>query len=1115
MPTIKDWLASLGMSEYEGRFVEHGIDFDVLTEIDDSDLEKIGVLLGHRRKILRGIRALSRLSPDKGAPEPSDRRATTVFNDGERRQLTVMFVDLVGFTALSSRSDPEELREIIAAYHRCCTNVITGERGFVAKYMGDGILAYFGYPHAREHDAEAAVRAALALVEAVSKLRVGDKLQVRIGIATGLVIVGDLIGDGHANEPEIIGDVPNLAARLQTVADPETIVIAEETRRLVGTLFDLQTLPSQQIKGFSFPVQAYVVLRSSSEGGRSLKARSGLLTELLGREKEVSFLLEQWRLSATDEGRVVLLCGDPGIGKSRLVAALLDTIAPRQCISYFCSPHHTHSALYPIISQMTRAADFQPGDDVATKLRKLTEVLAQSSTPAEERELFAELLSLRSETLQNARLTSLERRNRTIEALHRRLKQLTSHGPALVIVEDAQWIDPTSLDVLNKIISGIAAMPVLLIVTFRSDFSAPWNCQANVTTVVLDRLAQQDCRNLVRRVVSAEVLSAELVDEIVARADGVPLFVEEMTKALLETAAASRPSSKLSSVSIAQLDIPATLHGLLLTRLDQMGEAKVTAQIGAAIGREFSFELLSAVSEIAPAKLVDSLGRLLSVDLLVQTGSLPRATFTFKHALFQDAAYSTLLRSARRILHRRIAQTMHEGFAEMGESQPELLAHHYSEADDAASAVTWWTRACERGLRVSAYRETLSYVEHGIGISQRLNSASDQRRSEVRFLTLRGQALFHSKGQAAPETIAAFAQARELAATASDDAEKFSIYWGLWTGSFARAELRPMHEIAGTFLREALDRPDMPELSVAYRLWGITQWFAGDYLDARESLEQALATHDPKSADYLASRFGYREDIIAKCCLATIVWPLGETALANRLIAEALQAASESAHAPAIAIAHTYAYVIAELSRSSDQVASLAKVVVDLSREHGLPLFLTAAMSRLAWARWWEGDEAAEAEFTAGLLRFQEIDFRIYGPHNAILLAELQARSGRSDAALESLDRQVNTIEITGERWIESEIYRVRGDILLLHKPADLSQAERAFNRALQITRQQGTRVFELRAALSLAKLHRAREQNRVAANLLKATLAGLNGATDLPEVREASGILESLHSAS
>ena len=1112
MPTIREWLATLDMSEYEGRFAEHGIDFDVLTEIVDADLEKIGVLLGHRRKILRAIRDLGGPSADQHLLTSFD-PVTAVFSEAERRHLTVMFVDLVGFTALASRSDPEELREIIAAYHRCGTSIITGARGFVAKYMGDGILAYFGYPHAREHDAEAAVRAGLALAEAVPKLTAADKLQVRIGIATGLVIVGDLIGSGRTYEPEIVGETPNLAARLQTIAEPGTVVIAEETQKLLGTLFDLQALPPHQLKGIAGPVQAYVALRSSPEEGRFSAMRSARPGALVGREREIDFLLEKWRIGTTGEGQIVLLCGDPGIGKSRLVAALVDQIklAPTEYLPYFCSPHDTDSALYPIINQMMRAADFRPGDDAATKVQKLSALLGQTSTPIEDHALLAELLSLPNENSRSSRLMPLERRKQMIEALHRRLERRTSRGPVLVFFEDIQWIDPTTLDVLTQMIGRIAKMPILLIITFRSEFAAPWDAQPNMTNLVLDRLGTHDCRDLVRRVVSSALISAELIDEIIARADGVPLFVEEMTKAVLEAELATISVSKASNSPLSKPDIPATLHSLLLTRLDQMGEAKNVAQIGAAIGREFSFDLLCTVSEEAQARLLESLDRLSRADLLVRTGIPPHATFTFKHALFQEAAYGTLLRSARRALHKRIAQTLHEKFPELEDSQPEVIARHYSEADDVANAVTWWTKAAERGLRISAYREAISYAEHGIAAARRLGSDVEQRRSQMRFFTLRGQALFHSKGQAAPETISAFSRARELAASTSEGAERFSIYWGLWTGSFARAEIGPMREIAETFLREAQERPEMPELSVAYRLMGVTKWFAGDYVGSRQNLERALAGQAPESADYLASRFGYREDIITKCCLATVLWPLGEIRRANSLLEEALRAALESGHAPAIAIAHTYAYIIAELNRKPAEVASLAKVVIELSREHGLPLFLAAATSRLGWARWWNGDGAGETEFREGLVRFEEIDFRTYGPHSATLLAELEARSGHIEDALANLERQLQTVESTGECWMESEIYRVRGDICLLRTFPDSAEAERCFDRACEIARRQQTRVFELRAALPLSNLYQIRGRHHDAAILLASALSGLSEDVDLPEAREARGALERL----
>src|SRR5450759_3399148 len=667
MQQIAGWLEKLGLGQYAPRFAENDINFAILSDLTDQDLKELGVSsLGHRRQLLRAIAELNTV--EKGAPKLAPATAAPVtpqpHDAAERRQLTVMFCDLVGSTALSARLDPEDMREIVGAYHRSCAEQINKARGFVAKYMGDGVLAYFGYPQAHEHDAERAVLAGLALVEAVPKLSTmaGSPLQVRVGIATGLVVVGDLIGAGAAQEQAVVGETPNLAARLQAIAEPDTVVIAESTRKLLGNLFELQDLGARDLKGIAGPAaRAWAALRTNSVESRFDALHTTGLTPLVGREEEVELLLRRWSRAKTGEGQVVLLSGEAGIGKSRLTAAVLERLAtePHTRLRYFCSPQHTDSALYSIIGQMERAAGLAHDDKPQAKLDKLDSVLAQTSTSVQDAALFAEILSLPNDGRYPALdLTPEQRRQRTLEALMSQLAGLARQNPVLMIFEDAHWVDPTSLEVLGRAVDRIATLHVLLVVTFRPEFNAPWVGQSHVTSLTLNRLGEREAAAIIARLVENKELPAAVMAEIVERSDGIPLFVEEMTKAVLEAeseGAARRTAA--TGPSLAQA-VPASLHASLMARLDRLGPAKEVAQIGAAIGREFSHALLASVALQTGAELELALDRLIQAGLLFRQGTPPQATFLFKHALVQDVAYSTLLRGARRTLHARIADAL-------------------------------------------------------------------------------------------------------------------------------------------------------------------------------------------------------------------------------------------------------------------------------------------------------------------------------------------------------------------------------------------------------------------------------------------------------------------------
>jgi class 3 adenylate cyclase len=731
------WLRGLGLGRYEAAFRENEIDETVLPSLTEEHLKQLGVTaLGHRLKLLDAIAALRA----SGATKPSSADEATPpapsaspEDRAERRQVTVMFSDLVGSTALSARMDPEDLREVISTYQKCVAKTVGRFGGFVAKYMGDGVLVYFGYPEAHEHDAERAVRAGLELVAAVCNLKTRVALQTRVGIATGLVVVGDLIGSGASQEQAIVGETPNLAARLQGVAEPNSVVIAESTRKLVGNLFELGDLGTQDLKGITGHVRAWEALQPSSVESRFEAFHASGLTELVGRDEELELLLRRWSKAKTGEGQVVLLSGEPGIGKSRLTAALLVRVAgePHTRLRYFCSPQHTDSALYPIISQMERAAGFAHQDASQAKLDKLDALLAQSLTPHHDATLLVDIMSLPNDgrylTLD---LSPQQRRQKTLEALNAQLEALSKASPILMIFEDVHWIDPTSLEVLARAVDRIRMLAVLLIVTYRPEFEPHWIGLPHVTAVTVNRLGQRQIAALIDRVAGNKALPANIRHDIIERTDGIPLFVEEMTKAVLEVESAETAERTVANVPSPAAAVPSTLHASLMARLDRLGPAKEVAQIGAAIGREFSDELIAAIARRPETELTDGLDRLIEAGLLFSHGVPPYRNYLFKHALVRDAAYSTLLRGRRQELHSLIVSALQKGFPDIVTNQPEILAHHYAESGMLVEAIEYYVLAAKRATAAMNNKEAKAQLKRGTTLLEQLPS-SDPRKPKL------------------------------------------------------------------------------------------------------------------------------------------------------------------------------------------------------------------------------------------------------------------------------------------------------------------------------------------------------------------------------------------------
>ncbi|MGY3368210.1 class 3 adenylate cyclase/DNA polymerase III delta prime subunit [Bradyrhizobium sp. GM2.4] len=815
MAGIAEWLASIGLGEYAERFRENAIDLSVVRDLTEQDLKDLGVLLGHRRKMLRAIVELQRevlRTPQAGAKPASTDHAG-------RRQLTIMFCDLVGSSALAARLDLEDLRAVMGTYHRCIAEVVARNEGVIARYMGDGVLAYFGYPQAHEDDAEQATRAGLALVDAVASLRTepATELQVRVGIATGMVVVGDLTGEGSAQEQTVIGETPNLAARLQTFANPGTVLISESTHRLTDGHFEFRNLGPVALKGWAEPMPAWQVLGTTEVESRFEAQHKSRLAPPIGRDEEIEMLLRRWQHARRSEGCAVMLTGEPGIGKSHIALALEERLQgePHITVRQFCSAHHTNSALYPFTRQLERAARFERGDPPAEKFAKLEALLVRADA---DRVLLplANLLSLPpSNRYRMPELSPQKRKELTLAAFLSQLTGLAARQPVFVIVEDVHWADPTSLELLTMTLEHLPRLRGLLLITARPEFTPPWPGHAHVTTISLTRLNRRNGAALIERVTAGKTLPEEVMDQILARTDGVPLFVEELTKTVLETGLLNEQDDHyVLNRPLPPMAIPTSLHASLMARLDRLAPVREVAQIGAVVGREFSYELLSTVAGLSKERLEEALAQLVRSELIFCRGEIPQAIYTFKHALVRDAAYSGLLKSRRAALHAAIAGAFEQRFPDLVETQPETLAHHLTEAGLFQKAEAYWLQAGKKAAMRSANLEAIAHLQRGIEASGHLPEGAGKDKLELAFHFALGPCLIATQGPASNKAMATFARARELCERLGDPPEQLQVMFWLTTASVMRGELP---------VAEGNDRGPAPARRSARRSTGVAQ----------------------------------------------------------------------------------------------------------------------------------------------------------------------------------------------------------------------------------------------------------------------------------------------------
>jgi class 3 adenylate cyclase/predicted ATPase len=1120
---IDGWLRGIGLSQYAEIFRANDIDGELLGRLTNDDLKDIGVAsLGHRKKLLEAIAALT-AAPEAPSSIPVAVTEPKTHDTAERRQVTVMFADLVGSTTLSVRMDPEDLREVISAYQKCVAETVRRLGGFVARYVGDGVLVYFGYPRAHEDDAERAVRTGLELITAVAGLKTCAPLQVRVGIATGLVVVGHLIQSGESEERGMVGETPNLAARLQSIAEPNMVVISESTRRLLGSFFQLDDLGMRSLKGIAGPVRAWAVLQASSVASRFEALHPTGLTALVGRGEEFEALRRHWFKATDGKGQVVLLSGEAGIGKSRLTTAFVAVLAgePNVRLRYFCSPQHTDSALYPIIGQMERAAGLAREDTSQAKLDKLDALLKQTSTSAQDAALFAEMLSLPNDGRYPAvELTPQQRRQSTLEGLVSQIEALARSSPVLMLFEDAHWSDPTSLEALGRAVERIRTLSVLLIVTFRPEFEPGWKRQAHVTRLGLNRLVPREVGAMIDYIAGNKPLPANMRQDIIERTDGIPLFVEEMTKAVLEAESEDEARRAAALVPSPALAVPSSLHASLMARLDRLGPVKELAQIGAAIGREFSHPLLAAVVSKPRAELKTALDRLISAGLLIRQRGVPYATYSFKHVLVRDAAYSTLLREPRRALHARIAEILETQFAEISESQPELLARHYTEAGQSEQAAAMWGKAGLRSAQRSALVEAAEQLRRGLDQIATLSATPALRREEIKLQVALITPLLHVRGYAAPETRAAVERARLLIQQAEglgeapeDSLLLFSVLYGFWVANLVAFNGDVMRELGVQFLALANKQAATGPLMMAHRLMGLSLLHTGEIADGRAHLDRAITLYDPAEHRPLATRFG--QDIGA----ATLSWK----SLAFWLLGYPQAALADSEHALKVGreIGHsaTLMYVLNFSAWTHILCGNYAAANALVDEFNGLK-DQTGSLFWGAWGMMQRGcllaltgkvSDAVQT-ITRGLSAMRSTRTTMWMPLWLSYLTRANAEIGQFDDAKRCIGEAMAAVETAKERWCEAEVNRIAGKIALLSPEPDPARAEQYFERALAVARAQQAKSWELRAAISMVRLWRDQGRRDEARDLLAPLYGWFTEGFDTRDLKEAKVLLDELH---
>jgi class 3 adenylate cyclase/predicted ATPase len=1032
-----------------------------------------------------------------------------------------MFCDLVGSTALSGQLDPEELSDVTREYHSVCAEVIERHAGRIAQFLGDGLLVYFGYPLSHEDDAQRAVRAGLDIVAAIAseQERLGKPLQVRIAVHTGLAVVGQLGGDTNPDPMAISGETPNIAARLQSIAEPGHVVISAATYRLIQGFFVCRSLGTPALKGVVAPIEAFEVVEPTVIHTRFERAVASGLTPFVSREKEVGQLLDLWQAARNGSGQVVMINGEAGIGKSRLVQVLAERTAdePLWELGGRCSPYYQNSALYPTIEFLQRMLRFNRNDDAETKLAKLEKTLAQFGFSLSEMvPLFAALLSLPAHDSYLAPpMTPQRQKHKTFEAIVEWLMRTAEQKPTRLTVEDLHWADPSTLELIELLIEQVSAARLLLILVFRPEFVPAWPSRPYITNLSLGRLAPTATELMIQSLAGGKQLPAEVVNEIVAKTDGVPLFVEELTQMVLESGLVQEQGGRYVLTSaLPSLAIPSTLYDSLMARLDQLGTAKDVAQLAATIGKEFSYELLRTVSPLEETRLTGALNRLVDAELLDQNLEQNRLRYGFRHALIRDAAYDSLLRSQRRHYHRRVAEVLQEHFADTVQTRPELIANHFTEAGLIEEAIPYWHRAAQRALERSANREAIDHLTRGLELVSLLPETPERVQQELMLRIGLGTALMVSRGFACPEAENNFARAWRLCQQIDESPIVLNVFWALWVSQAAAAKHQKAREAGEECLRLAQAAHDPALLLQSHHALGVSLLILGDFVRGFELLEKGVSLYDPSQHSALAYASGQDSGVACLAHGAWALWFLGYPGQARKWTRDALALAGKVTHPASKAAASNVASWVYQLLRDQEAAQEQADAAIALSTEHELEFWRAMGLNSQGWALTGQGrlDEGIK-RLRTGLTALHATGAGILMPYYLSTLAQAYANTDRIDEAVSILAESQAALEKTGERWWQAEVYRIHGELLLRHSgaaPAD-KRAEEYFRRALQTAREQCAKSLELRAIMSLSRLLQRRGERSEARQMLTGIYNWFTEGFDTPDLQEARALIEQM----
>ena len=1076
-----------------------------------DDLKELGLPMGPRKIAAAAIAAMEH-TPTV-APPTETQHLLTGQQTAERRQLTVLFCDLVGSTALSGQLDAEDLRELIRAYQNLVAGEIARYEGHVAKFMGDGVMAYFGYPRAHEDDPERAIHSGLAIVDAINELDWrGSKLQVRLGIATGQVVVGDIAGEVAYEVAAAIGETPNLAARLQTFAKPNDVVIADTTYELVGRAFKCSDLGAPPLKGIGRLVRAWRVDGTNHLESR-FQARAGPMTRFVGREHEVGILLERWRRSVDGEGQVVLLSGEAGLGKSRILDVMFETLKTESHIraTCQCSPYRQNSALHPVIDYLERTAGFSDDDRDTDKLAKLEELLTATSDDTEQTApLLATLMSLQpSEHHPRLEMSPQLRKARTLIALADYFVAQSRTRPTLILFEDAHWIDPTTLEFLEVMIDRVAGKRVLLIVTFRPEFVAPWQRYPHVSTLELTRLSAAQCKQLATHVSARKALPTEVMSQIVEKTDGVPLFVEELTKEILESDLLRETADRYElSGLLPPIAIPNTLQDSLMARLDRLGSTRELAQIGAVIGREFPYKLIRAVAQNGNQPLSDGLSQLVDAELVFRHGQGENSIYIFKHALVQDVAYKSLLRSRRQELHTSVAETLKAEYPGVATAEPELLAYHYTEAGLIEKALPFHRAAARNALRGSALPEALGHLTSGLKLLETLPETPGRDSVEIEYQALLGSIYVQARGNASPEAAEAYGRAYEICQRADNPSSLFPILWGVWLVKSISGQSIKALEIAEEMLNLAGE--DKEPSMIAHVALTASNFWAGRYSTAGAHIKKALALYAPEMHEEQFLAYSFDMKLTTLVYGSQLTWILGYPEQALALKQEMDTFCEELKNPFMSAFVHCWGATV--LDYVGDREGHLRQVqkAREISVAVGLPFFVAQSDFWIGWDRVLAGDfENGIALMKEGLLRCQATGAGAFDGIACAYLGLALVSADEPDEAEECIQRGLERVSMDGLRPHEAELLRARGELHVVR--GDLDAAEESFRDAISVARRENAKSWELRASISLSRLLMRRNDRATAKQILTPIHNWFTEGFDTPDLTEARSLLDGL----